>query len=142
MTEDQIRDLVMVSIFIVVIVIVFGGLYIRLHRYYQRQGLVRFDQFLNSLENDRSRYQLFTTCHAEVWCETSEEEIRGWIVNQCIRVMAAPVAVPSPSNYVLHVNENRNAVYVVFGDGRNFTFDWDSLVHYEDWIVEGVSKDG
>ena len=134
MTEDQIRDLVMVSIFIVVIIIVFGGLYIRLYSYYRRQGLGRIEQFLNSLENDRSEYGFFTTGHPQVWGETSEEEIKRHIANQCLSVMGAPLPVPSPSNYLAHVNEDRKAVYVVFGGKRNFSFDWDSLVHYEDWV--------
>ena len=142
MTDDQIRDLVMVSIFFVVIVIVFGGLYIRLYRYYKLQGLDRFDQFLQSLGKDRKEYQFFTTGHAQVWCETSEKEIKGWIANQCVRAMGAPFPVPSPPRYIMHVNEDRNAIYIVFADKRNFTFDWDSLVHYEDWIGDGVSKDG
>ena len=136
MTDDQIRDLVMVSIFIIVTIIVFGGMFIRLYRYYKCQGLGRFDQFLDSLENDYSEYKFFTTGHSEVWCETTEEEARRHIVNQCLRVMGAPLPIPSPSNYLLHVNEGRKAVYVVFGDRRNFTFDWNSLVHYEDYVHE------
>lgn len=142
MTEDQIRDLVMVSIFIVIIIIVFGGLYIKLYRYYKRQGLDRFDLFLNSLEKNRTEYQLFTTGHAQVWCETSEEESRRHIVSQCIRVVGGPLPVPSPSRYIMNVNEDRSAVYIVFTDKRNIAFDWDSLVHYDDWIGDGVSKGG
>lgn len=141
MTEDQICDLVMVSIFFVVIIVVFGGLYIRVYRHYKRQGLDRFDRFLSLLKSDCSEYKFFTTDHSEVWCETSEEEARRHIVNQCLRVMGAPLTMPSPSNYFLHENEDRKAVYMVFGDGRNFTFDWGSLVHYEDWIGDGVSED-
>ena len=142
MTDDQIRDLVMVSIFIAVIFFVFGNLYLRRYRFYKRQGLERFDHYLDSLEAGRGEYEFFTTGHPEVWCDTTEEEIRRWIVNQCLRLMNAPVPIPSPSNYVMNVNEDRKAVYVVFGDGRNFKFDWNSLVHYEDWIGSGKSGNG
>ena len=48
--------------------------------------------------------------------------------------MGVGMPVPGPSNYVMHVDEGRKAVYVVFGDGRNFKFDGDSLVHYEDYV--------
>lgn len=140
MTDDQIRDLVMVSIFIAVLIALFVSLHQRLYHFWKGQRLDRFDHFLDSLQSDRGDYQFFTKGHPQVWCETTEEEIRRHIANQCFAYRGYPL-VPSPSNYVMNVNEDRKAVYVVFGDGRNFTFDSNGLAHYEDWIRNANVKD-
>lgn len=141
MTDDQIRDLVMVLVFLAMVIGLMVIIWVSLYRHYKRQGLDRFDHYLDSLKSARAEYQFFTTGHPEVWCETTEEEIRRWIVNQCIMLMGGPVPVPSPSRYALNVDEGRQAVYIVFTDKRNFTFDWNSLVHYEDWIGDKSSSD-
>jgi hypothetical protein len=130
-TDDQFRDLVLVLIFIVLIIAIVVGLYLSLYRYWKVRGLERFDHYLDSLEARRDQYRFFTTGHPQVWCETTEEEIKRKIANQCRHKPGIHELVPAPSNYLVRVNEDLGAVYVVFGDGRNFTFDWDSLVHYE-----------
>ena len=124
----------MVMVFLAVCIGLIAFIFVSLHRYYKQQGLDRFDQYMNSLGGNRTEYQFFTTGHPDVWCETTEAEIRRWIVNQRIQLKGGPLPVPGTSRYVMHVDENRKEVYIVFTDKRNFTFDWNSLVHYEDYV--------
>ena len=134
MNEEQVRDLLIVSIIVGGIFVIFGSLYVWLYRRYRKQGWERFEQFMMSLERDRANYQFYTNGHPQVWSETTEHQIKRQIANQCMRLIGAPFPVPSPSCYLVRLNEDRKAVYVIFGDKPKFNFDWDSLVHYEDRV--------
>ena len=102
--------------------------YPKLASKFEFDGLRRFQKYLADLEFPYQDYTYYTDSHL-IWSETNIPEIIEMVRKSC-RPFAPEVGfAAAPSRFLLHSDENRKYVYIVFT--RDKTFDWDSIPHYD-----------
>ena len=103
-------------------------IYKKLSTTYRTQACDQFESVLSKLESPRGEYKYFSTGHPYTWTEISEDEVLDMVKWSTIGYRAP---LPIPPQLLLHVNEEKRAVYIVTHQQQ---FDWNSLAHYEDYV--------
>jgi len=95
-----------------------------------------FKAFLNNLNSPYDEYSYFTDSHL-TWSETDISGILKLIHKSCRRHAPEIGVAATPAQFLLHADESRKYVYIVFTNAK--TFDWGSIPHYNQYI-SGVSE--
>ncbi len=144
MNEDQIRDLIIVSIFLLIIIIPLVYLFIYILKGYRSSAIKKIQKFINDNNIQSSNLRLYSTGHPYTWCEISNDELITKIKENSVSSLSGVGPTPKPVKFLLNYNKNRHALHIVFTD--KITFDWNSLLHYDEWLeskeslAENISK--
>ena len=92
----------------------------------ENEAIKRFQMFQEKLTGIKSDYRFYTTGHPYTWSETSEKEIYESFKNLKYSRHARP------NDYLLNSNEQEKAIYIVYTRAKSF--DWSSLLHYDEWL--------
>jgi len=131
MTDDQIRDLIIVGLFLTPII--FGGYIVISKSYnnYVSMAMEQLNDFINEQSENPKKVKFYSTGHPYTWCEISYDELLKKIKEDCWFIYS-PIPVPKKSRFLLAYNTDRNALHIVLTTKKEF--DWDSLKYYDEYV--------
>lgn len=128
MTENQIRDLIIVVIILALIFIPIFLIFRSLLKKYREQASNRIQGYIKENEIDQKQLRYFTTGHPYNWCQITEQELRV-AINRNSWFIFSPIPVPMPVKFLINYNSKYHALHVVFTNKK--TFNWQSLKYHE-----------
>jgi len=131
MTEDQVRDLIILLLFLVPIAIglyVGSALSLKQHR---QKAMDVINQYLSGIGKSLEEVKIYSTGHPYTWCEITLEDLNKNIKDNSWFIFS-PIPVPKKVDFLLNFNSSKNALHIVFTSKKSF--DWESLQYYEEFI--------